>query len=70
MSEASKDDRIDWSLTTWEGNRRAQMEQWASMSLDDILKAQEEMAELSADLARQAGGTRRDPGSPGGPPKT
>jgi len=57
---------IDWSLTTWEGNRRAQLERWASMSLDRILESQEEMAALSEDLARQAG--RITPGTAGGPP--
>jgi hypothetical protein len=55
VSERSEPDGIDWSLTTWEGNRRAQMELWASMTLDRILEAQEEMAELSRDLARQSG---------------
>lgn len=54
MSESPKPKAIDWSLTTWEGSRRAQLDGWASMSLDHILEAQEEMAELSADLARQA----------------
>ena len=57
MSERPEPNRVDWSLTTWEGNRRAQMELWASMTLDRILKAQEEMAELSRDLARQSGHT-------------
>ncbi len=42
---------IDWSLTTWEGTRRAQMERWATMSLDEIFAAQEEMAALSQELA-------------------
>ena len=54
MTERADRDDIDWSLTTWGGNRRAQMELWAAMSLDRILEAQEEMAELSRDLARQA----------------
>lgn len=60
MTERRDRDDIDWSLTTWEGSRRAQLERWASMSLDRILEAQEEMAELSRDLARQASeiGTR------------
>jgi hypothetical protein len=43
-------ERIDWSLTSWEGSRRAQLEQAASLSLDAILQAQEEMAQLSAEL--------------------
>jgi hypothetical protein len=55
MTERSEPEIMDWSLTTWEGNRRAQMELWASMTLDRILEAQEEMAELSRDLARQSG---------------
>lgn len=53
MSEQPEPKAIDWTLTTWEGSRRAQLEDWAAMSLDEILEAQEEMAELSADLARQ-----------------
>ncbi len=56
MTDRREPDGIDWSLTTWEGSRRAQLERWASMSLDQILESQEEMAELSADLARQASG--------------
>lgn len=54
MTERSEIEHIDWSLTTWEGSRRAQIERWAEMSLDQILEAQEEMAELSRDLAGQA----------------
>ncbi len=54
MTERHEPDRIDWSLTTWDGSRRAQIEQWALMSLDRILEAQEEMAEWSVNLARQA----------------
>jgi hypothetical protein len=54
MTERPERDHIDWSLTTWEGSRREQIERWASMSLDRIVEAQEEMAELSRDLARQA----------------
>ena len=44
-------DAIDWSLTTWEGNRRLQMQRWASLSLDQILEAQEAMADLCRELA-------------------
>ncbi len=56
MTDRPEPDFVDWSLTTWEGSRRAQLERWASMSLDQILEAQEDMAELSRDLARQSGG--------------
>jgi len=66
MTKPSEPGGIDWSLTTWEGNRRAQLERWASMSLDRILESQEEMAALSEDLVRQAGKTT--PGTAGGPP--
>jgi hypothetical protein len=54
VTERDRFDDIDWSLTTWEGNRRAQMELWARMSLDEILEAQEAMAALTEDFARQA----------------
>ncbi len=54
MSERPEPEDIDWSLTTWEGHRRAQMDRWASMSLDQILETQEEMAELGRMLAGQA----------------
>ncbi len=53
---------IDWGVTTWEGNRRAHMERWVSMSVDQILQAQEEMAEMSRDLARR----RQNPGEAAG----
>lgn len=42
---------IDWNLTTWEGARREQLRRWSGLSLEDILRAQEEMAELAARLA-------------------
>lgn len=41
---------IDWNLTTWEGARREQLRRWSELSLEDILRAQEEMAELAARL--------------------
>jgi hypothetical protein len=48
MSQQEPPDDVDWSLGTWDGHDRAQMERLARMSLDDILRAQEEMAVLSA----------------------
>jgi methyltransferase-like protein len=39
---------IDWSLTTWEGSRREKIRRWSELSFDEILNAQEEMAELAA----------------------
>lgn len=45
-------DSFDWSLTSWEGSRREQMRRWALLTLEQIILAQEEMAELSERLAR------------------
>jgi hypothetical protein len=57
MAEPKSDsDAIEWSLTTWEGAMRQKLKRWAALSLEDILRAQEEMAELAARL-----GNRRDP---------
>jgi len=44
-------DEIDWSLTTWEGSRREQLRRWSELSLEEIIRAQEEMRELSEWLA-------------------
>jgi hypothetical protein len=38
---------IDWSLTTWEGSRREQIRRWRELTWDEILAAQEEMAEIA-----------------------
>lgn len=38
---------IDWSLTTWEGSRRAQLRHWCSLTLRERLVAVEEMGELA-----------------------
>lgn len=56
MSE--KRDDIDWSMTTWEGSRREQLRRWAQLTLEEIVQAQEEMAELNqrfADMRRNIG---------------
>lgn len=37
--------------TTWEGSRREQMRRWAQLTLEEIILAQEEMAELGERLA-------------------
>ena len=41
---------IDWSLTTWEGSRREQIRRWSELTMDEILAAQEEMADLAEKL--------------------
>ncbi len=43
-------DAIDWSMTTWEGSRREQLRRWSELTFDEILRAQEEMAELAAEF--------------------
>ncbi len=53
-------DDIDWSLTTWEGSRREQLRRWSKLTFDEILEAQEEMA----DLARETIARRRQQGLP------
>ena len=42
----SGSDKIDWSLTTWEGARREQLRRWAQLPLENILAAIEEMEEI------------------------
>ena len=51
MPENDPLDSFDWSLTTWEGSRREQLRRWAQLTLEEIVHAQEEMAELSERLA-------------------
>jgi hypothetical protein len=51
VADELQSDQIDWSVTTWEGSWREQIERWSRMSLDDILDAQDEMAELASELA-------------------
>jgi hypothetical protein len=45
------EDGIDWRLATWEGSRREQLRQWAALSLEETVRAQEEMARLAERLA-------------------
>jgi CRISPR-associated protein Csx17 len=44
MSEARKD--IDWSLTTWEGSRRAQLRRALELTLRERLEAVEGLADV------------------------
>jgi hypothetical protein len=50
-TDDSGTDRIDWSLTTWEGARREQMRRWAQMPLAEMIRALEEMQVLAEKLA-------------------
>jgi len=49
-----RSDTIDWSLTTWEGARREQLRRWAELTLEEIIRAQEEMRELAERLSQRA----------------
>ena len=51
MTSDKKEGSIDWSLTTWEGNRRAQLRQWQKLSLRERLEALEAMNETAAAFA-------------------
>jgi hypothetical protein len=42
----------DWEKTTWEGQRRYQINRWAKLSLDEILEAQEEMAAFANEISK------------------
>jgi hypothetical protein len=48
---SNSEDRIDWSLTTWDGVTREQLRRWAALSLEEIVQAQEEMQDLAERLA-------------------
>ena len=42
---------LDWGLTTWQGSEREQLRRWAALSLEEIVRAQEEMQKLADRLA-------------------
>jgi hypothetical protein len=48
----SDEEAIDWSLTTWEGAEREQLRRWARLSLEEIVRAQEEMQRLADSLGK------------------
>lgn len=43
---------IDWSLTTWQGAEREQLRRWSRLSLEEIVRAQEEMQSLAERLGK------------------
>lgn len=45
-----RDDRIDWSVTTWEGSRREQIRRWRRLTVRERLEALDEMTELAERL--------------------
>ena len=55
---------FDWGVTTWEGSRREQIRRWSELTMDEILAAQEEMADLAqstGELSREQDLPRNDP---------
>jgi len=54
------DDDIDWSLTSWEGSRRAQLRRWLALTVRERLQAIEEMAEVAARIAGSTRPTERN----------
>ena len=46
----SDEKAIDWNLTTWEGAERERLRRWAALSLEEIVRAQEEMQDLAERL--------------------
>jgi hypothetical protein len=64
MAENDPLNSFDWNLTTWEGSRREQLRRWAQLTLEEIVRAQEEMADLNerfAEMRRKAGGAHSAP---------
>jgi CRISPR-associated protein Csx17 len=58
-------DHIDWSLTSWEGSRRAQLRRWRAPSLRQKLLALEEMTEIAEHFGRmRETGKMRGPTTP------
>lgn len=51
QDETKRDETIDWRLTTWEGAQREQLRRWAELPLENIVRAQEEMAQLAQRLS-------------------
>ncbi|MGI8425676.1 MAG: hypothetical protein ACR2M4_03575 [Actinomycetota bacterium] len=60
------EDEVDWSLTTWEGSRRAQLRRWLALTVRERLQAIEEITEV----ARRIGaiGARRGSSGAAGTP--
>ncbi len=59
MSERNAPE-IDWSLTTWEGASREKLRRWCDLTLEEILRAQEEMWDLAVALGHDPGGREAD----------
>ena len=51
MADTRPGDEIDWSVTTWEGNRRAQLREWCKLSLRERLEALDAMHDIAKTFA-------------------
>lgn len=55
-------DKIDWSVTTWEGSRRAHLRRSLELSVRERLQVVDEMAKLARAFAQaRAEGRLRSP---------
>ncbi len=52
---STDEDEIDWSLATWEGANREKLRRWRKLTLEQILRAQEEMWDLAVALGHDPG---------------
>lgn len=58
-------DEVDWSVTTWQGNRLRQHREFLALPLRDKLRMIEQMAEVArAFPAKPAAGQESDSGTP------
>ncbi|MHB8668027.1 MAG: hypothetical protein ACYC7B_11010 [Burkholderiales bacterium] len=58
-------DNFDWSLTGWEGSRRAQLRRWCALRLRQRLLALEQMTEIAEHFGRMREmGKMREPTAP------
>lgn len=61
------EDEVDWSLTTWQGSRRAELRRWLALTVRERLQAIEEMTEVARRIGaigarRGSSGAAADPG--------
>jgi len=46
----SQPSEFDWRVTSFEGARREQLRRWAQLPLEDVIRAIEEMQDISQQL--------------------
>ncbi len=54
------DDDVDWSLTSWEGSRRAQLRRWLTLTVRERLQTIEDLAEVAKRVAGLLRPSRRN----------